>query len=52
MLITEIHVEICVLTESVQPLEADILVSSPELRPYVLLHFHSTPSTPIVTTTP
>lgn len=40
VLITEIQVEICILTESVQPLEADIvLVSSSKLRPYVILHF-------------
>ena len=53
MLIAAIRVEICILAESVQPLEADtVLVSSSKLSPYVLLRFCSMPSTPIGTTTP
>lgn len=53
MLIAAIRVEICVLVESVQPLEADtVLVSSSKLSLYVLLHFCSMPSASIGTTTP
>lgn len=45
--ITKLHVGICILKESEQLLEADIvLVSSSKRRPYVLLPFCSMPSTP------